>query len=361
MKVISIVGTRDQFIKAARVSKALRNECNEILIHTGQHYDENLSQIFFDELRLPQPDICLGVGSGSHAEQTAHIMIGVERVIENEKPDWVIVYSDTNSTLGGTLAASKLQIPVAHVEAGLRSYNRSMPEEINRILCDHVASLLFCPTHQAVRNLAHEGISEGVYLVGDVGLDALQDYLKLAQKKSKIIEKLGLARGKYALTTIHRAGNTDDPRRLGEILHAFENIGLPVVFPVHPRTRKAMENLGTFPSTNLILIEPVGYLDMLWLEANADCILTDSGGIQKEAYSFGVRCITLREETEWVETVDAGWNRLVGTDIESIITVVSNWRPDGNRPEIYGDGNASHKIVNILKNFKPQLNVDVQW
>jgi len=339
------------------VSRAIRPHCHEVLLHTGQHYDENMSRVFFEELELPEPDIHLGVGSGSHAEQTGQMMVGIERVAQGEKPDWVLVYGDTNSTLAGALAAAKLQIPVAHVEAGLRSFNRAMPEEINRLVCDHLSQALFCPSEQAVQNLAQEGITKGVYQVGDVMYDAVRFYIPLAKQRSRILEDLNLKSGCYALATVHRAGNTDDPARLGAILAALGQVGLPVAFPVHPRTRKVIRNDGVTLPGNILAIDPVGYLDMLQLEANADCILTDSGGMQKEAYWVGARCLTLREETEWVETVEVGWNRLVGTDRDAIISAVKSWRPSGERPPVYGDGQAAEKISEILT-LPPRLSPD---
>lgn len=350
MKILSVVGARPQFIKAAMVSRSLRPRCQEILVHTGQHYDENMSRVFFDELDLPEPDIYLGVGSGSHAAQTARMMMGVEEILLKENPNWLLVYGDTNTTLAGALAASKLQVPVAHVEAGLRSFQRAMPEEINRVLVDHIADALFCPTQPAVDNLAKEGITKGTYIVGDVMADALQHFIRLAPQKTTILSDLGLEARRYALATVHRAANTDEPARLKAILKAFDEINLPVIFPVHPRTRKVIQDLGWNANHNVRIIEPVGYLAMLQLEANADCILTDSGGVQKEAYWVGVRCITLRDETEWVETVELGWNRLVGADTAAIVEAVHSWRPSAPRLPVYGDGDSAEKISDILLN-----------
>jgi UDP-N-acetylglucosamine 2-epimerase len=348
MKVLTIVGARPQFVKAAVVSQAVRKMGSEILLHTGQHYDENMSKVFFDELGLPRPDINLDIGGGSHAEQTGRMLVGIERVIKAEAPEWVLVYGDTNSTLAGALAAVKLHVPVAHVEAGLRSYNRAMPEEINRVLTDQISDALFVPTELAVRNLAAEGVTRGVYQVGDVMGDALDAFLPAARQKSTVLEKLKLQPKTYALATVHRAANTDDPQRLQAILTAFSRLSMPVIFPVHPRTRGVIASLGIQPAGNLRLVEPVGYLDMLVLEAGADCILTDSGGVQKEAYWMGVRCVTLRDETEWVETVQVGWNFLVGADTEKIVSTFETWRPDAARPQIYGDGQAARRIVETL-------------
>jgi len=351
MKIINVVGARPQFIKAAMVSRAIRPYCQEILIHTGQHYDENMSTVFFDELGLPIPDIYLGVGSDSHARQTGRMMSGIEDILLGERPDWVTVYGDTNSTLAGALSAAKLHIPVAHIEAGLRSYRKNMPEEINRVLVDHMSSALFCPAQQAVNNLAKEGITEGVYLVGDVMADALQYFIQFATTRSTILTDLDLVPGNYALATIHRAANTDDPKRLASILDALGDIDFPVVFPAHPRTQQVIESQRIPLNHNLRMVLPVSYLAMLQLEANADCILTDSGGVQKEAYWLGVRCITLREETEWIETVSYDWNRLVGIDRTAILDAVHNWRPAGERPDFYGDGHAADKIKELLLNF----------
>jgi UDP-GlcNAc3NAcA epimerase len=348
MKTIHVVGARPQFVKAAMVSRAWGNRGQQYFLHTGQHYDENMSQLFFVELNLPKPDVNLGIGGGSHAEQTSAMLLGIDRCMQEVQPDWVIVYGDTNSTLAGALAAAKREVPVAHVEAGLRSYNRSMPEEINRVISDHLAALLFCPTDQAVANLKKEGITEGVHQVGDVMADALFAFVEVAKQKSSILNSLNLQAGQYALVTAHRSGNVDDRENLAQILNGLAQIKMPLVFPMHPRTRKMMDEFGLEAPANLRVIEPVGYLDMLMLEANADCILTDSGGIQKEAYLLGVRCITLRDETEWVETVSAGWNCLTGAHAGAIKARFDDFHPDNERPQIYGDGHAADKIINIL-------------
>ncbi len=349
-KVVSVVGARPQFIKAAPVSRALRQVARETLIHTGQHYDQEMSAIFFDELHIPEPDYNLGIGSGSHGWQTGRMLIQIEKVLLKEKPDWVLVYGDTNSTLAGALAAIKLHIPVAHVEAGLRSFNRRMPEEHNRTLTDHIADLLFCPTQTAVDNLAHEGVRHGVHLVGDVMYDAILYNMTLAEQRSGVLNRFGLSPGDYALATIHRPRNTDDTVRLQAILSALEEIGTntPVILPVHPRTRKAMEKLEHRPGPGLLLTEPVGYLDMLTLEKHAHLILTDSGGVQKEAYLFHVPCLTLREETEWVETVDVGWNLLVGADRAAIVRAAREFQPTGQPLNLFGDGRASERIAALL-------------
>lgn len=347
-KIASIVGARPQFIKAAPVSRALASEFEEVFIHTGQHYDYGMSEVFFAEMEMRPPDFNLGIGGGLHGEQTGKMLVELEKIFNDVKPDYVLVYGDTNSTLAGALAAAKLQIPLAHVEAGLRSYNRAMPEEINRVLTDHVSTLLFCPTDAAVENLAKEGIKEGVHRVGDVMADTLFHNLKLAPTRSKIMTQLGLEKGKYALATVHRASNTDNEENMRLILSAFGNLSSRVVFPVHPRTRKMMQEWGILVNSNVTMIEPVGHFDMLTLQENANCILTDSGGVQKEAYLVGVRCITLREETEWVETVNAGWNQLVGVDAKKIIESFGSWFPQGERMPLYGDGHAAEQICRIL-------------
>jgi UDP-GlcNAc3NAcA epimerase len=355
LRIVSVVGARPQFIKAAPVSRALRRVAHEVLVHTGQHYDREMSAVFFDELHIPKPDHNLGVGSGLHGWQTGHMLMRIEEVLLEERPDWVIVYGDTNSTLAGALAAAKLHIPVAHVEAGLRSFNRRMPEEINRILTDHVAGLLLCPTQTAVDNLAREGVTRGVHLVGDVMTDALLYNTALAESQSDALQRLGLSRGDYALATVHRPRNADDPARLRAILAALEEIGRDgtVVFPAHPRTRRAMDGLAYQPGPHLRIIEPVGYLDMLALEQHARLILTDSGGVQKEAYLLGVPCLTLREETEWIETVEAGWNLLVGADRDAIVRAAREFHPAGVRPPLFGDGRASERIAALLARREP--------
>ena len=349
MKIVSVVGARPQFIKAAVVSRALRRQHQEFLLHTGQHYDYEMSELFFQELGLPQPDVNLGVGSGSHAQQTAEMLVGTERVLLQERPDWVLVYGDTNSTLAGALAAAKLCLPVAHVEAGLRSFNRAMPEEINRVVADHLSDLLFCPTQTAVENLAREGITAGVHRVGDVMYDLLLQSLPLAEGTSTILQRLDLQPGAYLLATVHRAGNTDIRENLAGILAGLSAVGETVVLPLHPRTRRAVAEWSLAPAENVRLIDPVGYLDMLVLEKNARLILTDSGGVQKEAYWLGIPCLTLREETEWVETVEVGWNTLVGTSPDRIVEAVRTFSPRGERPALFGDGRAGERIAQILE------------
>jgi UDP-N-acetylglucosamine 2-epimerase len=350
MRVVTVVGARPQFVKAAPVSRVLREKHSEVLVHTGQHYDYGMSRIFFQELNMPEPDVNLGVGSGSHGRQTGEMLIGVEEVLLARRPDWVLVYGDTNSTLAGALAAAKLQISVAHVEAGLRSFNRAMPEEHNRVLVDHCSDLLFCPTQTAVDNLAHEGLTSGVHMVGDVMYDAALQHGAVARQRSTLLNELGLAGRKFALATIHRPYNTDDPSRLQEIVNSLGALDMPVVFPVHARTRDRLAQIDNPQSAtrNLQPVEPLGYLDMLALEQVAALILTDSGGVQKEAYFYGVPCVTLRPETEWVETVAAGWNRLAWGNTAAILAAARGPWPSEPPPPIFGDGHAAERIVRIL-------------
>jgi len=353
MKVVTIVGARPQFIKCAPVSRELRTVAIEVLIHTGQHYDDNMSQVFFDELNLPAPDYYLGVGSGLHGEQTGEMLKRIEGALLKEKPDYVLVYGDTNSTLAGALAAAKLHIPVAHVEAGLRSFNRRMPEEINRVITDHLSSLLFCPTETAVKNVTAEGISDGIHLVGDVMYDALLENMEIAERRSRILEILRVEPKSYALATVHRAENTDDRNRLLAILTALRELSrtITVVWPIHPRTREAIRAAGapSFESDSLKLIDPASYLDMLLFVKQASVILTDSGGVQKEAYWMRVPCVTLREETEWVETLESGWNVLVGTDSGRILAAAGRRSATrSNGADLYGDGHSAQRIVQRL-------------
>lgn len=351
MKIVTILGARPQFIKAAAVSRHLRAVAEEVIVHTGQHYDANMSDVFFEELDLPAPDHHLGVGGGTHGAMTGAMLAKVEEVLLQERPDWVLVYGDTNSTLAGALAAVKLQIPVAHVEAGLRSFNRRMPEEINRIMTDHASEVLFAPTETAVRHLANEGIRRGVHLVGDVMLDATRLFRERAERRKGLFESLRLEPGEYYLATVHRAENTAHPERLEQIFQAFQELDRPVLLPLHPRTRKQLEAAGRsemLRHRNLNVIEPVGYLEMLLLESHARAILTDSGGLQKEAYFLGVPCVTLRDETEWVETVASGWNSLVGADARAIVEAVATPRSREPEPSGYGEGDASQKIARIL-------------
>ncbi|MBU4277663.1 MAG: UDP-N-acetylglucosamine 2-epimerase (non-hydrolyzing) [Proteobacteria bacterium] len=360
MKIISVIGARPQFIKAAVVSRALGSihGLEEILLHTGQHFDAEMSQIFFDEMEIPQPRFNLGIGGGTHGQNTGRMIEAIEGVLLQEKPDWVMVYGDTDSTLAGALAAAKLQIPLAHVEAGLRSYNRSMPEEINRVLTDHAAQVLFVPNSQAVENLALEGIAgEKVRQVGDVMYDAALFYGQKAESRSGVLRRLGLTLGKYVLATIHRPENTDDVGRMSGIMRAFQELAaeMPVVFPVHPRTRQKLGEAGPLATGSTsarpgapCLIPPVGYLDMVMLEKNAAVIATDSGGVQREAFFHRVPCVILRKETEWVELVELGWSTLAqALDPTDTVTKIryALSAPPGQNVFPYGKGDSAQKIA----------------
>ena len=350
MKIASVVGARPNFIKCAPLSREIRKEFNEILIHTGQHYDYEMNKVFFDELKIPEPDYHLGVGSGTHGEQTGEMLKRTEEILIKETPDLVLVFGDTNTTLAGALAASKLHIKVGHIEAGLRSFDRKMPEETNRVLTDHCSDLLFCPTKTAVDNLKREGIEKGVNLTGDVMVDALKENIEIAERKSKILDELSLKPKDCYLATLHRAENTDNFEILKNIVDAFCEIE-NLVFPCHPRTEKYLKDFGLWDKLMRKIkgIKPVGYLDMLMLEKNAKKILTDSGGVQKEAYILKVPCITLRENTEWVETVEDGWNVLAGANKEKIVKMANEFEPKRERRNVFGDGDASEKIVEVVK------------
>lgn len=354
MKIISVVGARPEFIQATPVSQALRKRHHEILVHTGQHYDYLMSQTFFDELGIPAPDYNLEVGSGSHAGQTAEILIRFEDVLLKEQPDLVLVRGDTNSTLACALVAAKLHIPVVHIEAGERSFDRRMPEEINRLVADQLSSAHFCVSQTARRQLANEGIAANVFWVGDVMLDANLANRSLARQKSTILTQLKLVPEKYGLVTIHRAANTNDPSRLANIVQALSRVEETVIFPVHPRTRGALQKLEIQFGSNVHLIEPVGYYDMMMLEANSRIIATDSGGVQREAYFMKKPCLTLRDETEWTETVTVGWNRLVGVDVDQIIHEWKTFAPPAEQPPIFGDGNAGEKIAALIEQLQLQ-------
>lgn len=360
MHVLTVVGARPQFIKAAALSRVLQQRAahggrlRETLLHTGQHYDQGMSGVFFEELSIPAPAYNLNVGSGTHGETTGRMLAGIEAVLMQEHPDLVVVYGDTNSTLAGALAATKLHLPLAHVEAGLRSQNLKMPEEVNRVLTDRIADLLFCPTYTAVQNLHAEGLKRGCWMVGDIMYDAALLFAELARRQSVIIDRLQISRGEYYLVTIHRAENTDSHERFGALMQSLSLLSrndLPVIWPVHPRVRRLLEEKAfrDLPA-RVRLIDPLPYLDMVKLEQNARIILTDSGGVQKEAYFHGVPCVTLRDETEWVETVEHGWNQVVGTDPSAILRAVANATPGSPIPD-YGDGHTAEAIVDRLIAF----------
>lgn len=366
MKIVSIIGARPQFIKAAAVSRVIAenyNDCpdraiTEVIVHTGQHYDKNMSQLFFDELDIPHPDYNLGIGSGSHGEQTGKMLEKIEGVLIREEPDYCLVYGDTNSTLAGALAAAKLRVCIAHVEAGLRSFNRKMPEEINRVVTDHISDLLFCPTETSVRNLSEEGITSGVHLIGDVMFDCMRFYTERAKTiEQKTLRTLDIRPQSYYLATVHRAENTNDSAKLTNIFQAFEEIATedcPVVLPLHPRTVKYAQKHNLEFNNCVRIIQPVSYFEMVVLEKNARLILTDSGGIQKEAYWLNVPCITLRDETEWIETVESGWNILAGADKHRIVDGVrdSKRKLSTNQESLYGDGDAAKQIYRVLQGVK---------
>lgn len=352
-KIFTVVGARPQFIKAAVVSRAfLENsfDTQEVMVHTGQHYDNNMSDIFFDELTIPHPKHHLGVGGGTHGQNTGRMLEKLEALMQLEKPDWVLVYGDTDSTLAGALAASKLHIPLAHVEAGLRSFNRRMPEEINRVVTDHVSSVLFAPTDVSLNNLLREGVaSNKIKVVGDVMFDAAIFYRGSAKRPITASAEL-LGSRQFILCTIHRAENTNSMSRMRGILTGLSTSSLPIVLPIHPRTKMRLKEMGLeFPS-NVYVIDPVSYLEMVWLEINCQMVITDSGGVQKEAYFHSRPCITMRDETEWAELVDLGVNLLVGVDEIKISEALSKDLSNINfqNPNVYGEGNAGQKIAKYL-------------
>lgn len=354
MKILTVIGARPQFIKAAALAHAAqrRSGVQELLLHTGQHYDSNMSDVFFEELGIPAPAYHLGIGSGPHGAQTGQMLAEIEKVLLQEKPDWLLVYGDTNSTLAGAVAAAKLHIPVAHVEAGLRSFNKRMPEEVNRILTDHVSAALFVPTQTAVQHLAAEGLAGSqVHVVGDVMYDVALTMAERAKAQSEVLDRLGAQPGEYVLSTIHRAENTDVPERLAAIVGGLALVAqdLPVILPLHPRTRKLAAEQG-LDFGDIRVTDPVGYLDMVRLEQAAAVIATDSGGVQKEAYFYGVPCVTMRDETEWTELVESGWNRLVTpTSVQTVQSEVLAARGrQGDAGQLYGDGNAADRILDIL-------------
>lgn len=354
-KIVTIVGARPQFIKAAAVSRVIRDDyasrLEEVIVHTGQHYDANMSQVFFDELDIPKPKYNLEISGGSHGAMTGRMLEGIEKVLLEEKPDWVLVYGDTNSTLAGALAAVKLHIPVAHVEAGLRSFNMRMPEEVNRILTDRVASLLFCPTDVAVGHLESEGLVQGVSNVGDVMYDVALYYRQRCGDVAAVLQHYGVKAGNFVLATCHRAENTDDLERLRGICQGLADVAekMPVVLPLHPRTRRLVAEAGLASVLEKVrLVDPLSFMEMIALEQSARVIVTDSGGVQKEAFFYGVPCVTMRDETEWVETVELGWNTLVGAARSAIANAVLSATPPAEQASPYGDGHASEKLVAAL-------------
>lgn len=349
VRVLSVIGARPQFVKAALLSAEFaRRGIEEILVHTGQHYDREMSDVFFEELRLPPPNHQLNVGSGSHGAQTGEMLKRLEPVVRDEAPDWVLVYGDTNSTLAGALTAAKLHVPVAHVEAGLRSFNRAMPEEINRIVADHVADLLLVPTAHAAKQLREEGITQGVRVVGDLMVDLVMQAAATIPESPPILDRFSVRARGYCVATIHRAGNTDDPATFRRLLEGLRGLGRPVIFPVHPRTREIARAAGAGENDNLILCEPLSYANMIALVSRAAMVLTDSGGLQKEAFALKVPCVTLREETEWIETLEDGWNVLTGSDPKKIVQASGRPVP-GRQSAPFGDGTAAKKIVDALQ------------
>lgn len=372
MKIVTIIGARPQIIKAAALSRAIKSHyaerIQEIIVHTGQHYDDNMSQVFFDELGIPHPDYNLHVGSATHGVQTAKMIEGIEKILLDEKPDAIVLYGDTNSTLAGAVAASKIHVPVVHIEAGLRSFNKSMPEEINRIVCDHCSTLLFTPTHAGLDNLVREGFpidNDGpydidhpkVYHCGDIMYDNSLHFSKVADQKAKVLKQLGLEGKPYVLATLHRDSNTDQSERLNDILEAFKELSkeITIVLPMHPRTRK---KAGDFHADNVIVIEPVSFLEMIQLEKHAQLILTDSGGVQKESYFFQKPCVIMRPETEWVEIVETGAGILTDADFGKILEASRHYlqQPPVDFPEIFGNGHAAEFMLEmILESFNQKV------
>ena len=355
MRIVTVVGNRPQFVKAAAVSRLLRERADELIVHTGQHYDDDLSRVFFDELSVPAPDRELDAGGGTNTAQTARILAALEPVLEELRPSLVLVYGDTNSTLAGALAASQAGIPTGHVEAGMRSFDRSMPEELNRVLTDHASELLLCSTETAMRNLEHEGVRGESHLVGDVMADVSLAFRDIAEERSRILDELGLDAGSYLVVTAHRAGNVDRPERLEALVALLEALPAPVVLPMHPRTRERLEAAGLMDRLDGIkVVPPLGYLDFMKLARHARAVLTDSGGVQKEAYLLGVPCVTLRDTTEWVETVEAGWNTLVDLDPAAALAALDR-PPPGDRPELYGGGHAAERVCEVLAAYTQRL------
>ena len=349
VKVVSVVGNRPQFIKAAPLARALAPVCDHVLVHTGQHYDEELSAVFFDELGLHPPDHRIETGSGSHAQQTGSMLVGLEPVLASEQPDVVLVYGDTNSTLAGALVAVKSGYRIGHVESGLRSFDRAMPEEVNRVVTDVISDLRFCPSQVAVDNLAAEGITHGVHLVGDVMVDVAVQFGPLARRRSTILERLSIEPQDYALITVHRQSNTE-AAALGALVEVLESIEGPLVFPLHPRTESALSRRGLLERAEraALVTPPLGYLDFTALLASARVCLTDSGGVQKEAYLQSVPCLTLRDTSEWVETIELGWNRLVAMDPAAVAKALAEIRTPAEHPPLYGDGHAADRIAELV-------------
>jgi UDP-N-acetylglucosamine 2-epimerase (non-hydrolysing)/UDP-GlcNAc3NAcA epimerase len=355
MRIVTVVGNRPQFVKAAAVSRLLGERADELIVHTGQHYDDDLSRVFFDELSVPAPDRELDAGGGTNTAQTARILAALEPVLEELSPSLVLVYGDTNSTLAGALAASQAGIPTGHVEAGMRSFDRSMPEELNRVLTDHASELLLCSTETAMRNLEHEGVRGESHLVGDVMADVSIAFRDIAEERSRILGELGLDAGSYLVVTAHRAGNVDRPERLEALVALLEALPGPVVLPMHPRTRERLEAAGLMDRLDGIeVVPPLGYLDFMKLARHARAVLTDSGGVQKEAYLLGVPCVTLRDSTEWVETVEAGWNTLVDLDPAAALAALDR-PPPADRPELYGGGHAAERVCEVLAAYTQRL------
>jgi UDP-N-acetylglucosamine 2-epimerase len=350
-----VIGNRPQFVKAAAVSRRLRERHDEVIVHTGQHYDDDLSRIFFEELGVPAPTRELNAGGGSNTAQTARILAALEPVLAELQPAMVLVYGDTNSTLAGALAASQAGIPTGHVEAGMRSFDRAMPEELNRVLTDHACDLLLCSTETAVANLERESAAGEVHLVGDVMADVSLAFRDIAEERSGILGELGVEPGSYLVVTAHRAGNVDGRDRLEQLTELLAALPTPAIFPVHPRTRARLEAAGlTDRLGGVRLVPPLGYLDFLKLARHARAVLTDSGGVQKEAYLLGVPCVTLRDTTEWVETVESGWNVLVDLDREAAIAALER-NPPAERPELYGGGHAAKRVYEVLGAYTQRL------
>jgi UDP-GlcNAc3NAcA epimerase len=355
MRIVTVVGNRPQFVKAAAVSRLLRERVDELMVHTGQHYDDELSRVFFEELNVPAPDRELDAGGGTNTAQTARILAALEPVLEELGPSLVLVYGDTNSTLAGALAASQAGIAIGHVEAGMRSFDRSMPEELNRVLTDHASDLLLCSTETAMQNLERESVRGEAHLVGDVMADVSLAFRDIAEERSTILDDLGLERGSYLAVTAHRAGNVDPPERLEALVSLLEALPAPVVLPLHPRTRERLQAAGlTDRLGEVMVVSPLGYLDFLELARHARAVLTDSGGVQKEAYLLGVPCVTLRDTTEWVETVEVGWNTLVDLDRDAALAALER-RPPSERPELYGGGHAAERVCDVLSAYTQRL------